>query len=270
MSNDIVINVAPNALVDRIADILECLADGEGELGISEMSRKLGLGKSTIHRLVTKLVSRGYLQQNASNQRYSLGPTVLRLGLVAGQIAGQRIQDLHSLAIPMMENLRDRTGETVTLSIKSNHQRVYLFQVESRQEIRQTIDVGQGHPLYLGATGKAILAFLPKAEQNVVMALANSDSRVDVPELSSKLPEIQNQGYAISREERIRDAASVAAPFYNYLGEVVGAMSIAGPVSRLTLERQLSFIKPLIDTTRKLSMDLGAPFNFQRAVNSKG
>jgi DNA-binding IclR family transcriptional regulator len=257
MTDNINNSSASITLVDRVADILEILADEE--LGISEMSRRLGLGKSTVHRLVTKLVSRGYIQQNPANQKYLLGPTILRLGLVAGQIAGQRIQELHSLALPLMEGLRDRTGETVTLSIKTNHQRVYLMQVESRQEIRQTVDVGRTHPLYLGGSGKAILAFIEGSEREVVLALATSDQRVNVPALVEDLAQIRECGYAVSREERIRDAASVAAPFYNYLGEVIGSMSVAGPVSRLTRDKQLTFVKPLLETAHELSLLLGAP-----------
>ena len=247
------------ALVDRVADILESLSASETELGISEMSRRLGLGKSTVHRLATKLVKRGYLQQNPVNQKYTLGPTVVRLGLVAGQVASHRIQDLRSLAQPLMEELRDRTGETVTLSIRSNQQRVYLLQVESRLEIRQTVDVGRAHPLYLGATGKAILAFLPLAEREAVLATAQGDSRANLAELGTELAEIARQGYAISREERIRDAASIAAPIYGFTGEVVGAMSVAGPVSRLSREKQLGFAEPLLQTTHTLSQRLGAP-----------
>lgn len=243
------------ALVDRVADILEVLAQDETELGISEMSRKLGLGKSTVHRLVTKLVKRGYLQQNPLNQKYTLGPTMLRLGLVASQ----RTQDLRNLALPLMEQLRDYTNETVTLSIKSDQQRIYLYQVASRQEIRQTVDVGRAHPLYLGGSSKAILAFLPVTQRETILAEASKDKRVNLPKLIQELEEIKQVGYASSREERIRDAASIAAPLYDYTGQVVGAMSVAGPVSRLTQVKQLSFAAPLLETTRELSQRLGAP-----------
>ncbi len=251
------------AVIQRVADILDALSDKDNELGITELHKKLGLGKSTVHRLVTTLVKRGFLQQNQANQKYYLGPTVLRLGLAAGL----RSLDIRSLALPLMEQLRDRTGETITLSLRSNYQRLYVAQIESRYEIRQTVDVGRAYPLYLGGTGKAILAFISEEEQGLILREGIEKSiqqptqpphlQVDWPKLRQELREIKQQGYAISRGERIPDAASVAAPIFDHTGNVLAAMSVAGPVTRLTPEKQRGFVGALLEVTAELSRRLG-------------
>jgi DNA-binding IclR family transcriptional regulator len=244
------------AVIERVADILECLSDSENELGITEMSNRLGLGKSTVYRLVSTLVKRNYIEQNPVNQKYRLGSTILRLGLV-----GLRGLDVRTLAQPIMERLREKTGETVTLSLKSHQERMYIAQVESRMEIRQTVDVGRNHPLYLGGSGKAILAFLPLEEQSQILAQAGHDERysVNVAVLRQALEDTRQKGYAFSRGERIADAASVAAPIFDHTNTVIGSMSIAGPISRLTLERQTGFVPVLLEATTELSRKLGAP-----------
>jgi DNA-binding IclR family transcriptional regulator len=244
------------AVIERVADILESLSESDSELGITELHNRLGLSKSTVYRLVSTLVKRNYLEQNPVNQKYRLGSTILRLGLV-----GLRSLDVRNLALPIMERLREKTGETITLSLKSNSQRLYIAQVESKMEIRQTVDVGRSHPLYLGGSGKVILAYLAVEEQTEVLEDAGKDSRypVNLSLLRRELEDIKQKGYSLSRGERIPDAASVAAPVFDHSNVVVGSMSVAGPISRLTVERQTGFVPALLEHANELSRKLGAP-----------
>jgi DNA-binding IclR family transcriptional regulator len=243
------------AVIERVADILESLSESDHELGITEMSQRLGLGKSTVYRLVTTLVKRNYLEKNPLNQKYRLGSTILRLGLV-----GLRSLNLRNLALPIMERLREKTGETVTLSQKSELHRIYIAQVESRMEIRQTVEVGRSYPLYLGGSGKVILAYLSPEEKASVLAEAGQDirHRVNISLLQRELEDIKQKGYSISRGERIADAASVAAPVFDHDLSIIGSMSVAGPISRLTLERQTGFVPALLEHANELSRKLGA------------
>ncbi len=250
-------------VIERVADILDSLSGGEPEQGITELSSRLNLGKSTVHRLVSALVKRGYMQQNPINSRYSLGPAAIRLGLVSTL----RALDIRSLAMPLLEQLRDQTGETTTLSIRHENQRVYIAQVESHQEIRQTVELGRIYPLYLGATGKVILAFLPESECEQVLEMAGKDERVNLQNLRADLAEIAQKGYATSRGERSPDAASVAAPIYDQRQQVIGAMSVAGPVSRITPVRQAEFVPFLSEAATNLSRQLGA--SWQNKTNSE-
>ncbi len=241
-------------VIERVADILDSLSAGEPEQGITELSSRLNLGKSTVHRLVSALVKRGYMQQNPTNSKYQLGPAAIRLGLVSTL----RTLDIRALALPIMEQLRDLTGETITLSMHSEHQRIYLAQVESKQEIRQTIEVGRAYPLYLGASSKAILAHLPEDECEAILEEAQNDERIKVPRLRAELAQIMKRGFATSRSERTSDAASVAAPIYDHRRRVIGSMSIAGPVSRINPERQIEMASQLVPATVELSRRLGA------------
>jgi len=241
-------------VIERVADILDSLSGGEPEQGITELSSRLNLGKSTVHRLVSALVKRGYMQQNPTNSKYHLGPAAIRLGLVSTL----RSLDIRALALPIMEQLRDQTGETITLTVRSEHQRIYIAQVESKKEIRQTIEVGRAYPLYLGGTGKVILAFLPQEEQALILKEAETSGQIDVTRLKAELGEITRSGYASSRGERSPDAASVAAPIRDHSEQVIGAMSVAGPVSRITPKRQSEVAPYLVEAAAHLSHRLGA------------
>lgn len=240
---------------ERVADLLEVLGNGNNEMGITDLGNKLGLGKSTVHRLLTSMEKRGYVQQNQVNKKYQLGPTVMRLGLVK-----LRQLDARELALPWLERLRDATNETTTFSLKIDRERMYVLQVESRQEIRQTIELGRAYPLYLGATGKAILAFVPPEEQASILEQAGPDLATrqrERQELEDDLAEIARRGYALSRGERTPDAASVAAPIFDYNRHVVGAMSVAGPITRLTIEKQVELAARLLECSTGLSRQLG-------------
>ncbi len=240
---------------ERVADLLEVLSNGNSEMGITDLGRELGLGKSTVHRLLTSMEKRGYVQQNQTNKKYQLGPTVMRLGLVK-----LRQLEVRHMALPWLEQLRDATNETTTFSLKVNRERLYLLQVESRQEIRQTIEIGRAYPLYYGATGKAILAFMPLEEQTRIVEQAAPELTAkgrSVSKLQEELQNINRTGYALSRGERTPDAASVAAPVFDYNRQVIGAMSVAGPISRFTSDKQTASASRLLECTTGLSRQLG-------------
>ncbi len=250
------INSEPGVKVfERVADLLEVLGNGTTEMGITDLGKELGLGKSTVHRLLTSMEKRGYVQQNQVNKKYQLGPTVMRLGLVK-----LRQLEVRELALPWLEQLRDATNETTTFSLKVNRERIYILQVESHQEIRQTIELGRAYPLYFGATGKALLAFLPAEEQSVILGQAQTDLAKRgraLRELQEELALIVRNGYATSRGERTPDAASVAAPVFDYNQHVIGAMSVAGPISRFTPEKQAACALRLLECSTGLSHQLG-------------
>lgn len=251
------VNSEPGVKVfERVADLLEVLSNGQSEIGVTDLGKELGLGKSTVHRLLTSMEKRGYVQQNQTNKKYRLGPTLMRLGLVK-----LRQLEARELALPCLEKLRDLTTETTTFSLKVGRERLYILQVESRQEIRQTIELGRVYPLYLGATGKAILAFLASPEKLSLLEEAApilAKRGRDLATLQEELAQIARRGYATSRGERTPDAASIAAPVFDYNQQVMGAISVAGPISRVSVERQIEMAVHLLECSRSLSLQLGA------------
>ena len=240
----------------RAIDVLTALIDSP-DVGVSELSRRYGWTKSATHRALTTLAAAGFVVNDTWRHRYRLGPTALRLGLAAVARA-----ELHRLALPHLRALRDRTGETATVTVLTDDERVYIDQVESGHTVRQIIEVGTRSPLYLGASSKAMLAYLPDAHQERVLATAAGSRRadgsaLDVDALRDELRVIRARGFAVSCGERVAGAASVAAPVFGHEAEVVGSISIAGVTVRQSVA-DLEAMGPLVrETALTISRELG-------------
>lgn len=213
---------------DRVADILVLFSRADAPLGVSDIARTLSISKAVVHRILRSLSSRGLLQYLSETSNYALGPTAIGIGNNAWSQS-----DFRSVAAPVLRMLRDKTGETATLSVLSSHSRIYLDQYESPQEIKMIVELGVRHPLHSGASSRAILAFLPPAYVEEAMAQgALLRDGFDEEEQRSKLDETRTSGFAVSLNERNIGAASVAAPFFDTTGNVLGSVSACGPVFR--------------------------------------
>jgi DNA-binding IclR family transcriptional regulator len=238
----------------RVVAVLEAFLDGVPDLGVTELSRRLDCSKSVVHRILAALTERGFVVADPATHRYRLGPNARRLGDVASEH-----QDLGAQALPHLRRIRERTGETATFSARRGAVRVYVEQVESRHVVRQTVRVGEEAPLHLGASGKAILAFLPESAW---------PSGAGGAALGADLRRIRRRGYATSQGERIPGAASVAAPVFDRDGSVIGSISVAGVVVR-TEARQTAVYGSIVQTeadalSRKLGWLAGRPAGRQR------
>lgn len=226
-------NVGALSAVDKVFAILEHLSHSSGRgLGVTEIARACSVPKATAHRILKSLVVLDVLHFDQDTKRYSLGPSLLSIGLAA-----QRQLDIPQLARPLLRELVDRSQETATLSIRQGDSRVYLDQVPSPQEIKMTVTLGMSFPLYAGASSKAILSTLSEDELSEYLGRVTlnplTDSTIlDAEALRSELHEIAAAGFAVSRGERQRDAASVAAPVLDSGGEAFGSLSISGPIQR--------------------------------------
>ena len=182
--------------------------------------------------------------------------------------------ELPVVALPHMRRLRDATTETVALSMVDGWTQSFLVQLESRQEIRQAVEIGKRLPLHFGGSGKATLAYMPEAELEDYLAqpaLAKPSGKgLDVKRLRAELVEIRKRGYARSAGERVPGAASVAAPVRNHLGEIVGCISVSGPAWRFTDEKAAEYGRMMLKTAAEISHDLGAPDAVRRSVPASG
>lgn len=245
------------AAVERACDVLNAIcADVGRPKGVKDVSETLGMGMSSVHRLLTALVNKGLVRQDAGNKKYSVGPRLLDVALEY-----LRHIDLPKVALPHMQRLRDVTGETVTLSVRDGDSRIYLAQIESPQEIRQTVEIGRRMPLHLGGSGKAILGFLPETEQEAYLnrpdLVPAVDGPVDIKALRRQLLEVRRRGFASSRAERLPNAASVAAPIHDVYGALVGCLSVSGPVWRFSDERIAEYGGLVVNTADEVSRCLG-------------
>ncbi|MBK1787055.1 IclR family transcriptional regulator [Prauserella cavernicola] len=220
----------------RVADVLLLFTGGPEYLGVSTISRELGLSKAVVYRILQSLVSREVLATDPGVVGYRLGPAAVALGASA-----LRRFDVRTAAEPVLRRLRDATGETTTLSGLVGDERVYLEQFESRAEIKMTVEIGRRFPLHAGSSGKAILASLPLWRRDSVLAgelTALTERTVtDHDALLDELTTISAEGVAVSLGERQAGAGSVAAPLIGPDGEVHGAISVCGPVYRFSQEK---------------------------------
>jgi DNA-binding IclR family transcriptional regulator len=243
--------------VDRVVGVLMCLADGEPELGVTEIATSLDLPKSAVHRVLESLVGTGMISKERERGKYRLGPRAIELSVAAfGTV------DFQSMARPVMEALRDEVGETVTLSMRQNRQRVYVAQVESREDVRMTVDIGRRAPLYAGASGRAILMTFTPAEldeyfEHIDLTPLTQNTVQDEQRLREVLEEDAERGYTISLGERDAYAAAVAAPIISRAGHAFGCVSICGPAPRLAGELLDSCGPAILRATEKISEMVG-------------
>jgi DNA-binding IclR family transcriptional regulator len=242
-------DAGPVQSVDRAVTILEILAR-DGEAGVTEVARELGVHKSTASRLLAALVRRDLVTQDAARGRFRLGVGLVRL---AG--AASRGLDLVQASRPVCRALAQEVGETVNLAILSGRDALYLDQVAGPAALSPHNWAGQRIPLHATSDGKVLLAYLPEAELAECLAppLARFTQRtVTAPgDLARLLAEVRRQGYATAVDELEAGLTAVAAPVRNAEGTVVASVSASGPSFRIPADR----IPALADAVRRAAAE---------------
>lgn len=207
-------------------DMLECFAEQE-ELGVTELARRLGVAKSTAHRLLSSLCSRGFVERLPESGHYRLGLHLYELG----QLAQDRLPTRHS-ALPVLEELRINSGQTVHLSTADGPDVVFLERLQTLHGIPLLGERHRRMPLHSTSAGKVLAAY----DEQVAAARTAAgfprltDRTLDTPERwAAVLAETRRQGYAYSDSENRIGLASIAAPIRGVDGTVTYAVSVAGP-----------------------------------------
>lgn len=217
--------------VARAVRSLELIAEA-GELGVTELGRQLDVHKATASRLVATLAEGGLVERDPVTEKYRLGFGLIRLAGVA--MSGL---DLVRTARPLLEELAERTRETVNLGVLSGDAVVYVDQVSGSNAIVSVNWVGRRSALHCSSNGKVLLAYLPEDERSRALAQpldrATPKTIVDPKALASQLREVRVRGYAQTLEELEVGLNAVAAPVRRGDGEVVAALSVSGPAFRM-------------------------------------
>jgi IclR family KDG regulon transcriptional repressor len=243
--------------IERAIAILDIFTVEQPENGVREIARKLDLHPSTVGRMLVTLTKLGILIQNKSNHKYQLGSKVLQWsGVYLGGL------DLQKVSRPYMEELREKTQESISLYVPSGNMRVLIERLDTSHFMRVVTQIGQRMPLYAGASGKVFLAFLPPQKRDDVLKDMHLDrltskTIVDKEDLLKDLIKIRKRGYAISHGERFEGVTSLSAPLFNYRNQIIGAISISGPSIRFPEEKINEFIEPIIEATDHISHAMG-------------
>lgn len=247
-----VVPADPAGAVDRALAVLCTFTRERPALGVTEISERLHLTKSTVHRLLQALLLRGLVAQDPHKRQYTLGYRVLAL---AQAVPGEAT--LRHICRPHMAWLQSVTGETIALYVVAGDVRLCLDEIESPQMLRMSAGIGRCFPLHRGAASKALLAAEPAESATWRRAVARL-SPAELAALESDLAQVRQRGYAESAGETVHGAASVAAPVRMPGGEVVAALSVAGPAARFGDEAVRRQAAMLLEAAGRIARDLHA------------
>ena len=211
-------------------DLLDCFLEEE-ELGVSDVARRLGVAKSTAHRLLTTLASRGIIEQNGVHGRYRLGLHLFELG----QLALERVE-LRRRSKTLLEQLREASGWTVHLSIAQGADTLFLERLTTLRGMQAIQQYRRRWPLHATSSGKVICAYDPVALQARISAgfpAYTPHTISNEADFRAEIAAVRRQGFATSREELMTRLASVAAPVLDSHGIAIAAISITGSAAEL-------------------------------------
>ncbi|EJL81905.1 transcriptional regulator [Herbaspirillum sp. CF444] len=242
--------------VEEAIEVLSLIARNPG-LGVTELSVRSGNTKARTFRMLRTLEKNGLVFRSGQAPIYTLGLKVLYLGLAAeGQIA------LARAARSCMRELGAACDETVQLRIRDGTESICVARWEASHRL-QMLAKGWGarRPLYVGASGKVLLSHAPQDIKDSVFSMERISytkaTLVGRSNLKQAMHKIAQAGYGVSHGELVADAVSIAAPIRDANAEVVAAISVAGPASRLAREDMQGTIDLVVGAARKLSDILG-------------
>jgi DNA-binding IclR family transcriptional regulator len=222
----------------------------DDELGVTEVARHLGVAKSSAHRMLTTLVSRGFAEQDPDTGRYRLGLHVHELGQVS--ISRNR---LHRRALPLLEELRQLTGQTIHLAIADGADVVHLERLQTRQGIELLADLPHRFPAHCSASGKVISAFNPDvaaARRRARFPSLTAATLHTETEFDAMLVDVRRRGVAYNNGEARVGAGSIAAPVCDGSGRARAAISVVGATPVLDRSRE-HFTRLVVAASRRLS-----------------
>ncbi len=244
------------AALDKGLFLLSYLADNPNS-GVSEIASRTGSTKSQIFRLLYTLERRGFVHKDPATRNYFLGATCLFLGERA-----RAQSSLVTVAEATMERLVSETGENVHLVVRENAKSVVVALKESQQPLRLYAEVGREGPLHAGGSSMVLLAHAPShileaiLERPLEAFTARTETRPDA--VLRTLAQIRSSGYHVALEDLDEGAFSIAAPVRDHAGAVVAALSIAGPLARLTPATQRRHVERVMRAAGEISRGLGA------------
>ncbi len=243
------------AALDRSMQLLEQLAVSP-DVGISEIAKRTGSTKTQAFRLLHTLELRGYVRKDPSTRTYALGYRVLYLSEHVN-----RQTALIRIAQPHMRELTVLTGENVHLIVRDGLHSVCIALEESEQPLRLYASVGRFGPLHAGGGSTVLLAHAPDEVQNEILS-GNLEAYTpytitDLEDLRELLVNVRRQDHHLAKEDVDLGAYSVATPIRDHSDNVIAALSVAGPRSRLNARTQQLHTQGVIATASTISKELG-------------
>lgn len=251
---------APVGVISKVLKILEALQGSGSGLGLKAICDATGIHKSTAHRFLKHLEREGYLICTEAGT-YLIGP---RLSQMTARVNPQA--NLQTVARPVLWDLWKSTQETVNLAVLDQNTVLYVEVMESPHEFRLSSRVGTRRPLHATALGKALAAFQPDDVRDSILSTisfqpSTQKTIMNMLQFRRELQKIQRQGYALDDEEAVPGARCVSAPVLDSHGEAVGAVSVSGPVTRVSLGQVPTLADAVTSAARTISTAMGFQVN---------
>jgi DNA-binding IclR family transcriptional regulator len=242
--------------VNKAIDILFLFTADRPRLSLSEISRSLGIPKSTAHNLLATLVSRGVVEQ-VENEAYALG----KMLVVLSQAVNVNVE-FRDRAAPLLRQMADRCHESVYLTVKDGDVALYIYAIESPRRLLARTAIGERVPLHCTSNGKAILAQLSSNEVSGISRRTNlpaytKNTLTTLPDLLDDLEVTRNRGFSIDNQEHEINTYCIGAPIFNGQGHVVGGCSISGADPEIIRSRQLELANLVQYTAQEISRRMG-------------
>jgi DNA-binding IclR family transcriptional regulator len=241
--------------VQLAIDVLEAVAFSDDELGVTQIAERLHATKGSVHRHLHTLVERGYLAQNPSTSRYTIGPKSRLLTRLAPET------DLVQLAEGPMRELRERLGQTVVLSETTPRGALVVAKLTGKSPIEIGVRSGSELPFHATAQGRVMLAFAPRPFQTRVLSRRleafTEKTIMSVERIEKELIEIARRGYGSAPDESMLGINAVAAPIFDSNDACVAALAIVGSIQFLPAKPKTSDVAALIEASQQISRKLG-------------
>ena len=247
---------SPATAVERALNILEATAHRRDGLTNSEISRKLGIPKSSASYILRTLERRGYLRRHAESGRYRLGLKILSLGGDA-----QANLDIADVALPFMRALEEKIHMTVHLAVLDQGEAVYIEKVEAPGFFKVNTWVGRRMFLHSTSVGKCLLAWLPKQEAETIVKQQGLKKRTPktittMTRLFADLERVKDEGHAVDDQENSLGARCLGSPVFDVAGNVIAALGASGTLTQVDETSMPRLAEAVKETARRISRQL--------------
>ncbi len=245
--------------IERTVLVLRALSADDGARRLSDLSRQLGLSKSTLSELLSTLEHYGFVERDGDSRAYRLGYALLELGN-----AVLRRLDLRQVAHPYLIDLRDATGETAVIHVPSDQGALIIDRAESDHQLKVVAPLGHRLPPFAGSVAKVFMARLPDQEftdllEDRVLPAFTPNSITNPERYRRELVRVRRRGYAIDEEEYLPGVRAVSALILDGRGRTVATVTIVGFSARLTHQRMQEATTAVRGAAESISRRLGAP-----------
>jgi IclR family transcriptional regulator, KDG regulon repressor len=240
----------------KVFGILQALGEAQ-EMGVTELSQRVLMSKSTVYRFLQTMKALGYVKQEGENDKYSLTMKLFELGSRALQHV-----DLVRIADVQMRELSTLTRETLHLGAFEEDSIIYIHKIDSLYNLRMYSRIGRRNPLYSTAIGKVLLAWLDEVEVRRILAAVEfrkftAHTLESVDQLIPVLAQVRERGYALDSQEMEEGLLCVAVPVFDRFGTVIAGLSISLPLMRYDETKHADYVAMLHRAAGAISQQLG-------------